>query len=112
MQCAVCGQEYGVTHTCAGIAPMTTPEETAPPPGLRFAPVHYFREAIKISCWDDAAVRRAARDNNSLLYGFLILAITSVLTPRLAASLSAQAPSAADPAASPCSLQSFAPHRG
>jgi len=76
MQCAVCGQEYGVTHTCAGIAPMTTPEETAPPPGLRFAPVHYFREAIKISCWDDAAVRRAARDNNSLLYGFLILAIT------------------------------------
>lgn len=78
MQCAVCGQDYGVTHTCTGIAPMTTPEEMAPPPGLRFAPAHYFEEAIKILFWDDAAVRRASRDNNSLLYGFLILAIAPV----------------------------------
>ena len=80
MQCAVCGQEYGVTHACAGIAPMTTPEEKAPPPGLRFAPLHYFGEAVKILCWDDAAVRRASRDNNSLLYGFLILAIAPALS--------------------------------
>jgi hypothetical protein len=79
MQCAVCGQEYGVTHACAGIAPMTTPEEKAPPPGLRFAPLHYFGEAVKILCWDDGAVRRASRDNNSLLYGFLILAIAPAL---------------------------------
>ena len=75
MQCAVCGQDYGVTHTCTGIAPMATAEETAPAPGLRFAPVHYFKEAVKILCWDDAAVRRASKDNNSLLYGFLILLI-------------------------------------
>ncbi len=75
MQCAVCGQDYGLTHTCTGIAPMTTPEEMAGPPRLRFAPVHYFGEAVKILCWDDAAVRRASKDNNSLLYGFLILAI-------------------------------------
>jgi len=40
MQCTVCGQDYGLTHTCAGIAPMTTAEEMAPPPGLRFAPLH------------------------------------------------------------------------
>jgi len=79
MQCAVCGQEYGVTHVCAGIAPLTTPEETAAPPRLRFAPLHYFGEAVKILCWDDAAVRRASRDNNSLLYGFVILAITPAL---------------------------------
>jgi hypothetical protein len=79
MQCSVCGQDYGVTHTCAGIAPMSTPEEKTTPPGLRFAPLHYFLEAVKILCWDDAAVRRASRDNNSLLYGFLILAIAPAL---------------------------------
>jgi hypothetical protein len=75
MQCAVCGQDYGLTHTCTGIAPLTTAEESAPAPGLRFAPVYYFKEALKILCWDDAAVRRASTDNNSLLYGFLILLI-------------------------------------
>ena len=79
MQCTVCGQEYGLAHSCAGIAPLTTPEETAPAPGLRFAPIHYLGEAGKILCWDDAAVRRASRDNNSLLYGLLILVIAPAL---------------------------------
>jgi len=79
MQCSVCGQDYGLTHSCAGIAPMTSPDELAPPPPLRFAPIHYLAEAFKILCWDDAAVRRASRDNNSLLYGFLILAFAVAL---------------------------------
>jgi len=79
MQCTVCGQDYGLTHTCTGIAPMTTAEEMAPPPGLRFAPLHYLNEAAKILSWDDEAVRRASRDNNSLLYGFLIVVIASAL---------------------------------
>jgi hypothetical protein len=56
-----------------------TPEETAPPPPLRFAPTYYFTEAFKILTWDDAAVRRASRDNNSLIYGFLIIAIGTAL---------------------------------
>jgi hypothetical protein len=79
MQCAVCGQDYGLTHTCTGIAPLQAAEETAPPPRLRFAPVHYINEAFKILSWDDAAVRRASKDNNSLLYGFLIVAIAPAL---------------------------------
>ena len=79
MQCAVCGQDYGLSHTCTGIAPLTAPDELAPPPGLRFAPFHYFGEAFKILCWDDAAVRRASRDNNSLIYGLFILAIACAL---------------------------------
>jgi hypothetical protein len=58
---------------------MVTAEEMAPPPGLRFAPVHYLNEAGKILMWDDEAVRRASRDNNSLLYGFLIVAIAPAL---------------------------------
>jgi hypothetical protein len=75
MQCAVCGQDYGITHACAGVAPLVSPEELAPAPGLRFAPIHYLVEAFRIIGWDDQAVRRAAKDNNSLLYGFLILCV-------------------------------------
>src|SRR5690242_1659670 len=79
MHCAVCGQSYGLTHACPGIAPIVPPEETGPSPSLRFAPVHYLSEAFKILCWDDAAVRRASRDNNSIVYGLLILALASAL---------------------------------
>ncbi len=78
-QCSVCGQEYGLTHSCAGVAPLITADETAPPPKLRFAPLYYLDEAFKIMTWDDVAVRRASRDNNSLLYGFLILAIGTAI---------------------------------
>ena len=79
MVCSVCGQEYGIAHSCAGVAALVTPEESAPAPNLRLAPIHYFGEAIRILRWDDAAVRRTAKDNNSLLYGFFILAIAAVL---------------------------------
>jgi hypothetical protein len=48
MRCVLCGQDYGRTHTCTGIAPMATLDEAAALPPLRFAPVHYFREAVKI----------------------------------------------------------------
>jgi len=41
MQCAVCGQEYGIAHACACVPAMVTPDNLAPPPGLRFAPVYY-----------------------------------------------------------------------
>jgi len=78
-QCSVCGQEYGLTHNCAGIAPLVAADETAPPPKLRFAPLYYLDEAFKIMSWDDAAVRRSSRDNNSLLYGFLILAVATTI---------------------------------
>jgi hypothetical protein len=75
MKCDVCGLEYGLSHNCSGISPLITPDELAPPPGLRFAPLHYFEEAFKIMTWDDAAVRRASKDNNSLVYGLAILAM-------------------------------------
>jgi len=78
-KCDICGQDYGLTHSCAGIAPLLTAEEQAPPGGLRFAPVYYFRQAFKILTWDDAAVRRAAKDSNSLVFGLLIVAIGTAL---------------------------------
>lgn len=60
MKCEVCGLEYGLSHNCTGIAPLVTPEETAPAPGLRLAPFYYLEQSFRILTWDDAAVRRAA----------------------------------------------------
>ena len=78
-KCDVCGLDYGLTHSCTGIPPLVTANETAPAPNLRFAPLYYLDEAFKIMTWDDAAIRRASKDNNSLLYGFLLVAIATVI---------------------------------
>jgi hypothetical protein len=75
MKCEVCGLKYGLSHNCTGISPLVTPDEIAPAPGLRVAPLHYLEESFKILFWNDAAVQRAAKDNNSLVYGLLILAV-------------------------------------
>ena len=72
MRCAVCGQDYGLTHTCAGVAPAA---EAAAPPRVGFAPLHYFLEALRIARWDDAAVRRTSQDNKALPYGVAVWAI-------------------------------------
>lgn len=76
MRCAVCGQEYGVTHACAGVAPAA--EEPAPP-RAEFAPLHYFLEALRIARWDDAAVRRTSQDSVALAYGIILWAIGVLL---------------------------------
>ncbi len=76
MRCAICGQEYGVTHACAGVAPAA--EEPAPP-RAKFAPLHYFLEALRIARWDDAAVRRTSQDGIALVYGILFWAIGVLL---------------------------------
>ncbi len=40
---------------------------------LRFAPLHYFREAIAIVTLNEQAMERTAQTNNALLYGFVFL---------------------------------------
>ncbi|HMD40460.1 MAG TPA: hypothetical protein VKH15_14345 [Candidatus Acidoferrum sp.] len=76
MKCEVCGMEQGFAHICSGVAPPLTPEEAElPPDGL--AAGYYLRLAFNIVRWDDMAVRRAARDANSLFYGALLCAVTA-----------------------------------
>jgi hypothetical protein len=75
MRCAVCGMDYGLSHNCSGIAPLPTPEETAPPPA-GFAPLYYLRLAFDIARWDDVSIRRASRDSNALYYGAALWAIS------------------------------------
>lgn len=70
MICSVCGQSYGLTHNCSGVAPLTEAELSVPT-GLRFAPIEYFVMGWKIVFWDDRSIRAASRDPNALLYGFL-----------------------------------------
>lgn len=78
MVCSVCGQDYGLSHNCAGIAAFMTPEEAAPPP-TAFDPLYYLRLAFNIARWDDIAIRRAARDSNALGYGMVLWTFSAFL---------------------------------
>ena len=78
MKCGVCGQEYGLTHNCAGVAPSITQEETAPPPD-GFAPLYYLRLAFNIVRWDDVSIRRASRDSKAGFYGAFLWAVTATI---------------------------------
>ncbi|GAC1631936.1 MAG: hypothetical protein NVS9B14_04550 [Candidatus Acidiferrum sp.] len=74
MKCAVCGQEYGVAHQCAGIAAAPDVSDVpAPPQG--FALGHYLQEAFRIATWNDAAIRRTMNDQNAILYGVIVYAV-------------------------------------
>ena len=70
MLCPDCGQSYGLTHNCAGVAPAQTFEE-ASPPSHSIPVVHYFLEGWRIARWDEAAIRRASKDGQALLFGLL-----------------------------------------
>ena len=70
MICTICGQSYGLTHNCPGVAPLTEADPPIPT-GLQFAPIEYFVMGWKIVFWDDRYIRSASRDPNALLYGFL-----------------------------------------
>ncbi|MGA2098245.1 MAG: hypothetical protein ABSH39_18240 [Candidatus Acidiferrum sp.] len=77
MKCEVCGMlVQGFTHVCSGVAPPLSPEEAEPPPD-GFALGYYLRLAFQIVRWDDMAVRRAARDADSLFYGAVFSAIAA-----------------------------------
>ncbi len=71
MYCDVCGQEFLVRHSCPG--PIPTGDTVAPPEG--FALFHYLREAWRIVCWDEAAIRRMMDDPKALRYGMLFWVI-------------------------------------
>jgi hypothetical protein len=77
MKCEACGMlVQGFAHVCSGVAPPLSPEEAEPPPdGLALG--YYLRLAFQIARWDDIAVRRAARDADSLFYGAVFSAITA-----------------------------------
>src|SRR5882724_12608140 len=74
MKCQVCGQDYGVAHQCAGVAPAPDVSDVpAPPKG--FALGHYLGEALRIATWNDDAIRRTMNDQNAILYGLIIYAV-------------------------------------
>jgi hypothetical protein len=77
MYCDACGLTFDDEHSCPGVGYLAEGEAN-PPTG--FAPVYYFQQALKIVSWDDAAIRRAARDGNSLLYGIIFWALGMLIS--------------------------------
>jgi hypothetical protein len=76
MICSVCGQDFGLTHNCAGIASAVMAEDVTPPP-TGFAPLHYLKLAYQIVRWDDLAIRRASQDPAALWYGMAFSVIVA-----------------------------------
>ena len=76
-RCPVCGQDYGLTHSCPGAIPSAAANEWVPPAGI--AAGYYFRQALAIARFDDAAILEASRDTNALLYGALIWLVGALL---------------------------------
>ncbi|MGB2621930.1 MAG: hypothetical protein WA857_04925 [Candidatus Acidiferrum sp.] len=67
-----------MSHSCSGIPPPATEQEnTAPPPGMALG--YYLRLAYDVARWDGPAIRRSARDTDSLFYGAVFCAITAAL---------------------------------
>lgn len=93
MRCSVCGQSYGLTHNCAGVAPAPTSSEIAPP-SHSIPAVHYFLEGWRIAFWDEVAIRRVAADKNALLFGVVFWGIWTLaeIGASKAASILAGAP--------------------
>lgn len=72
--CRVCGETYGVVHSCPGAPPAVEPSNWIAPGG--FAPLYYFRQALAIArLFDDEAIVQASRDGTALLYGTVIWSI-------------------------------------
>ncbi len=78
-QCSVCGQTYGLTHSCPGgvTAAGDTAGEWIPPTG--FAPGYYLRLALGIARLEDAAILAASRDDNALAYGAVNWLVANLL---------------------------------
>ena len=74
MKCAICGQEYGIAHHCAGVPAAPEVSDVDPPPE-GFALWHYFEEALRIVTWDDSTIRRVMNDPRAVTYGIIIYAI-------------------------------------
>jgi hypothetical protein len=101
MYCDACGLTFDDEHSCPGAG--YVPEgEAAPPAG--FAPLHYFQQALKIVSWDDAAIRRAARDRNSLQYGIIFWVIGMLITFGVSLVIAIGAGIAVNPAATIVSM--------
>lgn len=79
MKCIVCGQDYGLTHNCSGVAVASMTQEEAAPSPEGFAPLYYLRLAFNIARWNDVSIRRAARDSKAGVYGVLFWAIAAMI---------------------------------
>ncbi len=77
-RCPVCGQDYGLTHSCPGAIPSIAAKECVRPAG--FAAGYYFRLALAIARFDDAAILEASRDSNALHYGSFIWLVSALLS--------------------------------
>jgi hypothetical protein len=76
--CEVCGQSYGLTHSCPGTRPSVQPSRWVSPSG--FSPGYYFRLAVGVARTEDDAIIEATRAPEAMLFGVLFWLIGVTLS--------------------------------
>jgi len=71
MKCQVCGQEYGVAHSCAGRGAAPDVFRCSGPP--RICAGTLLGEALRIATGNDGAIRRPNDYPNAIVYCVIIL---------------------------------------
>jgi hypothetical protein len=78
-ECPVCGQIYGITHTCPGaVVSENSPGDAWAKP-QSFSPLFYLRQAVAIARFDDTAILAASRDPAALSYGVILWLFSRVV---------------------------------
>jgi hypothetical protein len=74
--CEVCGQSYGLTHSCPGTLPSVQSSRWVSPSG--FAPSYYLRLAVGVARTEDDAILEATRAPEAMLFGvfFWLIGVT------------------------------------
>jgi hypothetical protein len=76
--CEICGQSYGLTHSCPGARPSIPPSRWVSPSG--FAPGYYFRLAVGVARTEDDAILEATKAPEAMLFGVLFWLVGMVLS--------------------------------
>jgi hypothetical protein len=79
MRCEVCGGEFSLAHDCPGPSAEQLAQAQEPATPADAGILYYLKQGWAIARWDDAAIRRASRDPNAMVFGMAFFLVAQFL---------------------------------